>query len=339
MNNILQRLSPRERGLALAVAVLVSAAVVFTVVQRATNHLRVLDAEIDQLENRLITCAELEARSTSVEQAYAAVAAQHSSAWTETEIHNRLRDEIYRLAQEDPDSSSGASRNLVDIPSLHQGVFRDTGQGYREYQLSISIPMTDMFSVLRFLTRLQNSEQSLRVDEFEFARSPEGPQIAATIVITRTVIDGPTQAEPESPLLDADGSGTDLFTADQAELAIVSDVNGITAEGGSCVKATGTGDEATVSITQQLQAGTLYELTLDLATTAQTSLAIKDADTDTPYESPIEIKSDGSVHRYRVSFKVTGDSGPRRVCVPYIKLLTSGAKLYIDNVRLSEAAL
>jgi len=157
MSSLWEHLSERERWLAIATAGVIGLALALLVGMRVIAYLRDLDRTVARLEQDIENYAEQDARGVSVGRAYAGVAAQHSSAWTEAEIHNRLRQEIYRLALEDPDGPPDSPNKLVEIPTLRQGALRDTGHGYREYQLSIKIPQTDIYSLVLFLIRLQAS--------------------------------------------------------------------------------------------------------------------------------------------------------------------------------------
>ena len=193
------RLSARERMLAFATCGVVAAFLVFTVVRAGLSGIRELDAEIDRLQETIINCANQMARREAVEEQYAKVAAQHSSAWTEPEIHDRLRQEIYRLARREPPpldergisvDNAGSTDNLVEIPALGKGEMAEGGAGYRQYRIPLRIPAVGIKPIIDFLERLQQSPQSLRVDKLELSRMPESDQVAANIVITRTIADG-----------------------------------------------------------------------------------------------------------------------------------------------------
>ena len=334
MNDLLRTLSARERRLALAVGVLVMVALVWFILSKTLGRLRELDAAIGQSENHLMACAELDARGTSVEQAYAAMASEHSSSWTETEIHNRLRDEIYRLAQEDPDAASGSTRNVVEIPSLHQGKLNDAGQGYREYQLAINITPTDIYSVLKFLARLHNSNQSLRIDGLELARHPESSYVSAAILVTRTVVEASPDSASSSPSADHDDLETDRFFSENVELSVVTEIGGIGAQGGSCVKAKATADDASLSLPQQVDAGIRYELTVDAAATGPASLSVKSEDAPAPHEGAITLREDGKAYRYTMSFVVPDAPGSSNIHAPYLTLNKTGTEVFVDNVTI-----
>ena len=197
--NIWSRLSTRERRLAFLTGVVIAGFLALSVVRSATASLREMDNEIGRLQDDIINCANQMVRREAVEEQYAKVAAQHSSAWSEPEIHDRLRQEIYRLARRVPPAldehgmaveSPGNTENLVEIPALGKGEMAEGGAGYRQYRIPLRIPAVKINPIIDFLERLQQSPQSLRVDKLELFRMPESDQVAASVVITRTIADG-----------------------------------------------------------------------------------------------------------------------------------------------------
>ena len=199
LGNIWQQLSEREQRLALITAVVVAIMISVTLYQRAVERLRQMDATIDRLEDELVSYAYQIAHRELVESRYASVAAQHSSAWTEAEIHDRLRQEIYRLARHMPppldDSGIPVNMpnehgNLVEIPALGQGNLVEGGEGYREYRINLRIPPAPLENIIHFLERLQESPQSLRIDLLELNRAHDGNLVTANLDIARIVADG-----------------------------------------------------------------------------------------------------------------------------------------------------
>lgn len=191
------RLSERERKLALAVLVLFALMASFTLVRRSLDTVLELDKRIAQMQDDILNYHRLIAKKQSVEAHYAEVATQHSSEWTEPEIQERLRQEIYRLAQitppplnEDgvPVRTNNPEGNLVEIPSLGQGVLREGGEGFREYTITFKVPPVEFAAMVEFLERLQGSPQSLRIDGLELIRHFSSTQVGATISITRTIV-------------------------------------------------------------------------------------------------------------------------------------------------------
>lgn len=194
MHNFWRNLNPRERRLAIGVVCLLAIGVATTVAKRASDRLRDLDGTIQQSQSILIEYTQLVARSQSVDEAYRRIASQHSSAWSEAEIHDRIRQEVYRQAMRTPPPegvpfSPSDSEELVSIPTLQQGTLRTDPRGFREYQLNLAIPPAPVENLFAFLERLQGSAQSLRIDRLELFRDPMLEDVTAIIDITRTVVD------------------------------------------------------------------------------------------------------------------------------------------------------
>lgn len=371
MSSYWDKLSPREQRLAtLTCAVLVIAFAVL-LVSKALGRIAELDGAIDRLEQDLVNYQEQDARGTSVDKAFETVAAQHSSTWTEAEIHNRLRQEIYRLALEDPNAPSGTPEKLVEIPTLRQGTLKAGGAGYREYQLMIKIPSSDIYSVLMFLLRLQSSSQSLRIDALDIARGAQGPGVTATITVTRTIVDGaPGSAEAAAPAaqepkakasVEWNGQSLEGWQAQGCTLELVAaaalfygtDSGGAGPAGlnPNCLKVQSNpqaGDApagtpgAAVFMIHEIEAGVPYEVSLDAVAGCPATLDIMANDAAKPQagagsprlsEGGQPLLADGKPYHYRREFSAPGDAGQLvSVKVPYITLATPGTQVYLDNV-------
>ncbi|HOZ46878.1 MAG TPA: hypothetical protein PLO37_00520 [Candidatus Hydrogenedentes bacterium] len=344
MSNAWNRLSTRERNLAVLVATLLVAGVALLLVRHAQENLDLLDTAIDQRTQTLINYTNQMARSQSVDQAYARVAAQHSSAWTEAEIHDRLRQEIYRIAMKDPPAegepvSSRDEDLLVTIPTLRQGTLQKGGDGYREYQLSIQIPTTDIESMITFLERLQASTHSLRIDGLQLFRSPTTTPVSAVINITRTVVDrapdalldaGPAGAAPSAV------GGQYVFgkaTEDwHAEGCTVTLSETHATAGPDCIQAVATQANAVVFLSEALDTGQKYVLCVDLTATGPAELRIMQDGTVAP-QGAVKIEGDGVTRQYRIDFAVP----PMRefqatVCLPYILIEQASSEVFIDSI-------
>lgn len=194
--------TPRERLLAAATAGLAALFLAVLGGRAALDSLDHLNAEISRLQSDIVNQAYQIARRQSVEARFAATAAQHSSAWSESEIRDRLRQEIYRLAYRYPppldengvpvrtDSEGDA---LVSIPELRGGRLIDGGEGFREYQIEFDLPPVPLPDLLAYLERLQSSPQSLRIDHIDLRRDPARPEVAARIRLARIVVHDPGQ--------------------------------------------------------------------------------------------------------------------------------------------------
>jgi len=190
--------SPREQLLAAAVVCLATAMLLVLGAREAWRTLDRLDREIARLSGDLVNHHYQIARRQSVDARFVAVANQHSSAWSESEIRDRLRQEIYRLANRVPPgldaqgiplSTGGEGGALVSIPKLAQGRLKESGGGFREYQISVHIPAAPIADMLAYLERLQESPQSLRLDRIDLRRDPARSEVSADLDITRIVID------------------------------------------------------------------------------------------------------------------------------------------------------
>jgi type II secretory pathway component PulM len=351
VNNFWEKLTPREQWLAISVGALLTVSILFLIGYRCAIRVMDLNASVNALEDRLISCYELDARTISVERAYKDVAAQHSSEWTEAEIHNRLRDEIYRLQLEDPDAGPEQAKKLVEIPSLRQGTLKDTGAGYREYQLTIRIPSTDIASLLIFLCRLQQSQQALRIDSLEIARPPESPLVMGNIVVTRTVVDrkpeddAETEASPEQPVASStfeatwSGGAVEDWKGDGFDLSLAPQMGDLTSPGGECLKAEAKAEQAAVGMTRELEAGVVYRLSLDVCSSAPCVLRVEHDSDGSAFDGEQKLAGDGKLHRYQILFTVDGEMGAKvGVRVPMIRMEKSGAILYVDNVALVQQA-
>ncbi len=347
MNRFWERLSERERRLAAATGMVICLALVVFTGVRAVGRVRDLDRTITRLDQDIVNYTEQDARGVSVSKAYAGVAAQHSSAWTGPEIHNRLRQEIYRLALENPDGPPDSPNKLVEIPMLREGALRDTGHGYREYQLSIKIPQADIYSVVLFLIRLQASPQSLRIDGLDITRAPDGQFVGASISVTRTVVAGSaedTEGAPEEAsksdlqamehIASWDGSDVGAWKGDSCDLQPSTTVGELAANGGSCLKAVAGKPDAAAYMEQELDPKSTYELSVEVAATNPVLLLVVDAK-GTRYEGVIDVPGDGKCYRYKMAFTTGGDKEKVKLGAPTI-LFKDGGTAYLDNVVLKK---
>ena len=354
MSSYWNKLSPREQRLATLTCTVLGIAFAVLLVSKALGRIAELDGAIDRLEQDLVNYQEQDARGTSVDKAFEAVAAQHSSTWTEAEIHNRLRQEIYRLALEDPNAPSGAPKKLVEIPTLRQGTLKEGGVGYREYQLMIKIPATDIYSLLMFLLRLQSSSQSLRIDALDVARASQGPAVTATITVTRTIVDGaPGSAEAAPPAtpnpkasVEWNGQSLEGWQAQGCALELVAAASLFyetdTGAGGpppsaNCLKVQSNADatNAAVFMIHEIGAGVPYEVSLDAIANGPATFEIMANDAAKPQAGAggQPLLADGKPYHYRREFSAPGNAGQLvSMKVPYITLANPGAQVYLNNI-------
>ncbi len=344
------KLSSRERLLALIVLVMLMAGVVLIVGRRAQTRLRDLDDAITQRQETLLNYAHQLARSRSVGRAYARVAAQHSSKWTEAEIHDRLLQEIYRLAMRKPPGPGAAvsldNQNvLVHIPTLRQGTLRQGGEGYREYELAFAIPYAESIeSVILFLERLQASDQTLRLDAVEINRAPTLRRVSAMVSVTRTVVDGtPEEFIGEQEFVPVHGHPSWIAVGKdkdewQTERCVVSEISDDSAYRELAVKAKATGADARLYVTQKLAPARVYDLYLDAAADGPARLAVvpeaEGAD-DVFEEVQREIVDDGKTRQYRLRFTTPPSAGlDAQMRVPSLSLLGKDTQVYVGNIVL-----
>jgi len=341
LNKILDKLAPRERYLAIAVMFLLAVFVVLFVTLRAVQYVGDLDRTMVRLEDELVRDTELEARGVSVERAYAQVASQHSSEWTPAEIHDRLRQEIQRLSLEDPDAPN--SGFLVEIPILRQGSLKDSGQGYREYSLSLKPSPTDVYSIFMFLIRLQSSQQTLRIDGVELARAPDSELVNATINVTRIVVEG-VKGEDGAPLEQAevvaqwDGAALEPWRGDgfEAMLALPGDPNAPPAPEQHVV-ATAAQTNARLEYPVELDPGATYRLAVDVTSSGPAMFQIVEQASGKAFEGAKQLHTDGMPYRYEVEFTLPrSELGKMKMLAPSFLAAAPDVRLEVDNLVLTK---
>ncbi|MBI4560132.1 MAG: hypothetical protein HY706_21265 [Candidatus Hydrogenedentes bacterium] len=362
MNNWWKKLSSRERNLAFATLVVAIASVLYFAVSWAWDTVRDLDARIDRLQQDVLNSVYEAALRYSVETAYVEIAAQHSSKWTQEEIHDRLRQEIYRLAQKNPphpgskEALAGTTNPqwLLEIRSLGEGKLEDSGRGYREYKIGFKTLPTDIQSVILYLSRLQQSPQLLRIDNLEIVRPvPETPGVIATIEVTRTVVDSAIEGVSETPTISPILAGAGNLSRnpgfeewdrlqgkfpqwDSASCRLLEDTEHAT-EGSACVRVETAGDGAAFYQQQELVAGNVYELTMDITASAPMRLAVMNDREKAILPETQDIVGDGLPRQYYCELRVPGTPGTKAsLRVPCIIMSQQGSVAYVDNVLLME---
>ena len=358
-----QKLSPSERRLALLAAICAVAAIALLAYRIAADRLALMDATIDSLQQELLAYEELVAQAGPVNVAFAAMASQHSSQWTQEEIHDRLRLEIARLSLRDvpPPGSplppvTNAGDVLVSIPQMPLGSLVDNEDGYRSYQINFKTEPASIQNITLFIERLQQSEQALRIDNLEIVRQPLANVATANIRVTRTIIDdvaGPGTAgenssapvEPAALVVSLsnpgfeernDASGTlPAWTADQCS---VTWSNARPTEGMVCAVVQGSANPGSFYQTIQATAGQTYDLTFDAYAWGRVRLEILDERTGVAFDGAQPLNADGSLNRYHIQFAVPGEPGQRvALRVPHLVLEGPDSRVELDNCKLSEA--
>lgn len=357
MSALWAKMSMRERGLAVAVAVLLVAGLGYIIVTSAMDHLERQEAEIDRLEQQLINFSRQMERRSRVDAAFDLIATQHSSEWTGEEIYDRLGSEIYRLARQDPGEpgSAGSGPDIVPIPQLPPGELERNPEGYRSYTVEFQTGDTSVDNLTAFLRRLEESTQALRIEALDIRRPPDRLGVAqASIRVNRTVVDGVEEAAEPLPMLDSprnmlptmampagnlaphgsfeviEAGNAEGWTADNCQVTPTTD---FVSDGSASAKLEWQEAGAAFAQPVELMGGRSYTMTIDLMATAPVSIAVVDQDTGNAYEGVITVAPDGAFRSYTMAFTVPG-SGPRQVLAPRLSLEGSGGNAIVDRVRI-----
>ncbi len=345
------KFSARERRLAMAVGVMGGLLLAFIIARGAMDNVRQLNVQIDRYQQDIVNYSYQIAHKKSVETQYAKVAALHSSAWTEAEIHDRLRQEIYRLAQKVPPPlnergipvrTTTEEGFLVEIPTLRQGSLHEGSENFREYQIDFDIPLNDLKPVISFLERLQSSPQSLRIDGLEMVRrSPLEKTLAAHAEITRIIASGAPESEledlEEEDVQESGAVASALnradWNCDDGEMTTLTPADSPT--GREALQATATGAGAEFYRIRSLQAGAVYELYLDISATGEAHVAVGGATENGAFPGAESLRTGGVPHRYHVRFTVPGETGERvRMRAPLFLIPNPETCIRIDNLIL-----
>ncbi len=356
MIGFVKKLSPSERKLAILAGVLLLASIFVVGTLRALDSLASMDETIYGLQQDLLYYKQLTVQAEAVEKAYQAIAAQHSSQWTQEEIHDRLGREIRRLAAKNlpqpgvevPPAQAG--NVLVDIRSMPSGTLEDSGEGYRSYTITFRTEQAPVLSLATFLERLQQSDQALRVDSIDISRQPAINSVTAFMKVTRTVIGAPSAETPVAPPKAPAEVGNlvrnpgfeewDPQTSTAKEWSgqgctVTQSQDNVT-EGKSSLRVAADQDAAAFYQEQNLVGGSTYEVVLDLQAEAPANITVANGSDGVPLGEGQAARSDSAVYRYRLRFTVPGESGATvSIRAPYIVLSTKTAVVTVDNVSLT----
>ncbi len=339
------QLSTRERLLAQAVAALLVAFLLYISVQNAIGRIEELNSRIDNYQQDLVNYRQQIALRQRVEARYGRIAAQHSSAWSESELQDRLRQEIYRLAMKNPpgltpdgypERTSDDQENLVMVPGLQQGSLQEGGQGYREFMISFRVPRAEFSDLITFLERLQTSPQSLRIDDLELNRSPLNTQVQSTIQITRTIVDGTDTIStdvPITPVLTQWLDPLDItdWTCEGCDLEVGTDETNVL-----IAKNNGNGP-AVLYTTYQLESARQYRVTMDALVSGSVSFAAEWNDMKQVSDNPIQLQNDYSLNRYEMQLLLPFVAEELiDVQIPLINLSSQDAEVAIHRLLIEE---
>ena len=328
------RRSVREQRLALAVGALTAGLLLLLIGKGAYQVLESLDREIGRLSNEILNSTRQIALHEGVEARFTQVANQHSSDWSESEIRDRLRQEIYRLsnleppaldAQGIPQSTNNESGFLVEIPELGSGRLIESGEGYREYQIEFSIRPVALPALTGYLERLLESPQALRIDRIDLRRDPERTEFAANLVITRTVVDNPGGAA-SLPIT------TVGWFCEGCEV-------GVEVDSGQepVLVLRGTGAGGTAFLEHQLSSG-VFDVALELAATTEGQLGVAAEGAALPCEGDTAIKADGQFYRYHFQIALPEGGDSMAVQLPHLTWTQPGAELRIRRIQVTPAS-
>lgn len=359
MVNRFAQLSASEKRLSAIVALLLAAAVVLVVVVRCLDVLEQLDETIASQQLVLMDAAQYASLAEPVDEAYAAMAEQHSSEWTQEQIHDRLRVEIARLSLRNipGDGTAIPAVNkpgdlLVDIRSWPVGALDDSGEGYRTYQMNFRTEPTSIQNIALFLERLQQSQQALRVDGLELIRQPLSTAVTGTFRVTRTVIGDPGSPQPavaaapeKAPTnLAVNGdfaqwnpeqSTAPGWSVANASLSLEKDI----VEGGDSAAAIHAQQpNAELYQVQQLRAGKVYEIGFVARVSGAAQVRVVEEKSGRPLQGDALLETGPAACEYKYRFTVPGAIGAKvSLRAPSFVITENGADLVVDNVTLREA--
>jgi len=347
------KVSPREQRLTMLTVIMVVLALGYLGFMQALDRIAAMDAAIDALEQDLIFYSEQMELLDEVDSAYQAVATEHSSEWTQEEIHDRLRQEIARLSLMNVPppgaqvSLSDGGQHLVDIRQMPQGSLSASDAGYREYQITIRTQPTSIENVTKFLERLHKSPQALRIASLDLTRPPAGNVVTARINVIRSVVDaekaGSRRAASDPTKNWILNSGFEDWRNEQSpadwtiERATASVDKSVATEGqrGALVKAAA--DGAMMYQTVQLIAGRDFNLEFSLKSTSPVHVRAYDEAASAYVGDAVTLEPQAMLKRYRVRLRVPGPEGsPVTIRTPVFVIDDEGGEIALDNVTLNE---
>jgi hypothetical protein len=345
IGEFVQKLNSRERTLAGVVLFLLLASVCFMGSRKALAHISDLENMVDSKQQQIVNYTYQMAKRKIVEAQYAEIAGQHSSKWTESEVRDRLRQEIYRLARTMPqelnisgvpETAANSMGDLVKIPKLGKGELHEGGEGFQEYSLNFRIPSADFDDVVAFLERLQGSPQALRIDELDLKRSVTGTQVSTAINITRIIAHGSIEDPQEveqvlsmenaQPMVIADwvtdGTEASLENLPNSKKALIVQANG---------------EDTTIFKLQDLMAQKTYDMYLDITAEGSCQLAMASVEKGMVLPGVTELTADGLPYRYHLRFTPAGQPGEAvQLRAPLITFIEGDGRIRIDSLLIQE---
>lgn len=328
------QLSARERRLAIIVATLVVLAGVLISARRALDRIQDLDQQILLVEDGLVSSAQQIKVREAVEAEYQKVAWQHSSAWTEAEILDRLRNEIFRLAQNMPsplneegiaEQVENESGYLIGRPQLGEGSLEQDEEGYREYRIRVRIQDEPFPNFVDYIERLQMSPQSLRIDALELTRRVLDNHVTASLDITRIIVnrrETPWSKVPQG--LDAWVNRGCRITRGPA----------VGAEADEAVVLEPAGPQGAAYLELEVEAGATYEVQFIAKASGNAVVQVYDSSAGANLEGELPLENDGRFHSYRLRFTVAPSGPGAGLRLPFVMLKSADAQVCLAGVSI-----
>lgn len=345
------RMNPRERRLALTVLALVPLFALLLAARSAVGYVQRLDSTIGRLQSEIVDYNLKISKQDQVEKQYKDIAAQHSSAWSEAEILDRLKAELFRLAQKLPPeldeygvpvtTIDQAFGQLVSDPAVTPGALRETGEGYKEFAVSLRLERDDLRDIIDYLERLQNSPQMLRIDRLDLSRIHTEPVAEGEIDITRTVVTGSVAPPPKAEAvtrLDAPPVPWELGDW-RTEACATTLAASRLYEGDRTLEVLAKEAEARCYLERPLIGGAVYDMLVDIKADGPCRLGIQRADEASVFGGERMLPANGQAYRYHVQFTVPGAGEEVPVRLPLITLETAGAKALVESIVLQQVPL
>jgi type II secretory pathway component PulM len=332
-SNLWSRLSERERRLAIGVGALVALAAVLWSVRGALDTLDTLDRQIALAEDSLVSNEQQIKLREAVEDAYAQVAWQHSSAWTAAEILDRLRNEIYRLSYVSPSPLNDQgiaelvendSGQLIRRPELGEGSLEEEEEGYREYRIRVRIENEPFGNFVDYIERLQMSPQSLRIDGLDMIRNYFTDHISASLDISRIIVDRVEDTWEQVPqgigqwvgLGCAIAAGAPMKPGEEAAVVI-----------------TPAGPKGAAYLEIPVEGSGAYEVQFTARARGSAIVQAYDTRAGANLDGEITLRGDDEFHTYQVRLTLSGD-GPATVRMPFFALDGSESRVIVGGVGL-----
>lgn len=347
------RLSVRERRLAMAAGAAVGLMILYLMIMPAVMYIAGLNLQIDSLEDEVYNSTAQAARSEVVSKRYNELASAHSTGWTEAEINDGLQRELDRLSLSGVlDKKTGGAGKLLEITYRPEGQLTDFN-GYREYQTTFSTQLSFIGPIAEFVRRIQASPQALRIDKLDLRRdNPSTKHIVAQITVTRTVVDSKEGSTPAAPVELPKGNfarNASFETWDESKLTPPDwELAGATAvpdathvvDGKAAVKVLATDAGAMIYQTHKLVAGQKYSITVLGATKNEAVFQVIDGKTRKPLPGAQTMVADGNLYEYALKeFVAPGTEGEEvELGIPCIALKDKDSVVFLDKVVLEAVA-